>query len=134
MKMCIHHVKENKDCDRCERLIKRGEINERVLYSPQRIWQLEQKAEGRCEICGERKGKCPSSARCGNCLSRDNIRHRKRVGRTARRYRPGKRGHPPLYPIGVLRHDEDTQKARLKKMWAARKAQIEATKKESNTQ
>src|SRR4051812_3191315 len=92
--MCIHRVTELFDCVRCKRLIKSGKITERVFYTQQRVWQLEQKAKNRCEICGRRKGQCPSKARCARCLNSDIKRKRKKLGRRARVWLPGSVGRP----------------------------------------
>ncbi len=90
---CLHHLEAHEECADCERLIKDGHVKERKIYSQQRVWQIEQKAEGRCEICGANKGKCPSASRCDQCLAKDAGRHRKKLG-TKRKWIPGDRGRP----------------------------------------
>lgn len=92
--MCVHHVYQDAECDRCDRLIRAGKLADRLLYTQQRVWQLEMKAQGRCEICGRVKGKCPSKSRCRWCLNRDTERHRRKNGTRNRRWMPGMVGRP----------------------------------------
>ena len=76
-KLCLHRVPAEDECERCDELVKSGKMTERKLVTYQRLWQLQRKIQSRCEICGERKGKCPSKARCADCLTKDVRRHRK---------------------------------------------------------
>ncbi len=92
-KMCVHHVYEDRECERCEELVRTGKVKVRPLYSQQRVWQLEQKASNRCEICGRNKGKSGSKARCMWCLEKDGKRHRKKHG-WKRKWRPGDNCRP----------------------------------------
>lgn len=96
LRMCLHHVYEDKECETCAKQIAKGLIEAPLLYSQQRVWQLEQKTSGRCEICGRKKGKCPSKSRCTNCLKQDLKRHNRKLGRV-RKWKPGGRGRPPQH-------------------------------------
>lgn len=112
-KMCLHHVYEDIECGACDRLIASEKVTKRLLYSQQRVWQLEQKADGRCEICGNRKGKCPSDARCGACLNRDAERKRKRTG-SKRRWMPGDQGRP-RYIVNAEANFKSMGEARMRR-------------------
>lgn len=96
-RMCIHHIYEQFDCEKCEGLVASGKMLERKIYSQQRVWQLEQRATKRCEICGGKKGNCPSATRCAKCLVLDADRHRKKIG-TKRKWIPGDAGRPRHIP------------------------------------
>lgn len=56
-----------------------------LKISPQRRWQLRQKAKGRCQVCGGPLG--DYSTHCKKCVSK----YRKKYDD----WEPGKRGRPP---------------------------------------
>jgi hypothetical protein len=123
--MCLHHVYEDVTCEKCERQIERGVLSERLLYSQQRVWQLEQKTAGKCEICGKRKD--DDKSRCVQCLARDTRRHKAQYRKTnVRKWKPGGRGRPPVHVKGgIEKYIERLPELRKRaaEMTVARKAQ-----------
>ena len=130
--MCLHHVHEDTSCPKCDRMIVKGVTTERLLYTQQRVWQLEMKAKGRCEICGRRKLKCASRSRCTNCLIRDLKRHRKRAGTRNRKWYPGGRGRPRIVSENYAKN-LPAMRERARKMLEAVAAKRAAAKISSST-
>lgn len=89
---CIHSKRSDEVCDRCEYQLAEGVIEERRVFTRQRLYQLRRFQTGKCINCGStREG--TYKRHCNDCGAKNSDRVRRRIG--ARPWEQGKAGRRP---------------------------------------